>query len=86
MDVKAKHLNGVIAGLLALWEVTESIHAHVLEPVIRKKLQSPYKEEASKILKWLRRYGLARKKGGTDSWAITKRGKDFLKEQGFDLA
>ena len=85
MKVKPKHLNAVIAGLLALWDASGSIHAHVPVPAFRNKLADSYKEEAKKILKWMRSYGFAQRKGGTDSWRITKPGKRFLDELGFDL-
>ena len=51
MEVKPKHLNAGIAGLLALWDASGSIHAHVPVPAFRNKLADSYKEEAKKILK-----------------------------------
>lgn len=80
MEIDARHFNGVIAGLLALYEATNgSIHAHVPEPAFRNKLGRDYKQHSSRILKWLKKYGFAYPKGGTDSWAITQQGVDFLR-------
>jgi len=79
VEVDAKHISGVTAGLLALYEATNgSIHAHVPEPAFRRKLGRDYKQHSSRILKWPKRYGFAYIKGGTDSWAITQQGVDFL--------
>ena len=51
MEVRPKHLNGVIAGLFALWFATGSVHTHVPKPAFRNKLGGSYKEEANKILR-----------------------------------
>ena len=82
MKIDPKHLNGVIAGLLALYEAADgSINSHVPEPAFRKKLRKDYKQHSSKILKWLKKYGFAYIKGGTDSWAITQLGIDYLRNK-----
>jgi hypothetical protein len=82
VEVDAKHLNGVVAGLLALYEATNgSINAHVPEPAFRSKLGRDFKQHSAKILKWLKKYGFAYVKGGTDSWAITQQGIDYLRKR-----
>jgi len=82
VEINPKHLSGVTAGLLALYEATGgSIHSHVPEPAFRSKLGKDYKQHSSKILKWLKKYGFAYIKGGTDSWAITQQGIDYLRKR-----
>jgi len=82
VEIDPDHLSGVIAGLLALYEATGgSTRSHVPEPAIRNKLGKDYKQHSSRILRWLKRYGFAYVKGGTDSWAITRQGIEFLRER-----
>ena len=84
MDVDPRHLNGVIAGLMALYEATGgSVNAHVPEPAIRNKLKGEYKQYLGRILRWLRRYRFAYRKGGTDSWCISRDGLIYLRDLGF---
>jgi len=83
MNVDPKHLNGVIAGLLALYEATGgSVNAHVPEPAFRRRLRGEYRQYSSRMLRWLRRYGFAYRKGGTDSWGVTRVGLAYLRSLG----
>jgi hypothetical protein len=49
MDVDPRHLNGVIAGLLAHYEATGgSVNAHVPEPAFRRRLRGEYRQYSSR--------------------------------------
>ena len=71
-----------IAGLVALYHACDgSSKSHIPIEFFRKKLRGPYKQQADKILKKLRRRGFVHvHKGRTKSYGITKEGINKLRE------
>ena len=71
-----------IAGLLALYYACGgSTKAHVPIEFFRRRLREPYRREARRIIKKLRRRGFVHvHPGRTESYGITKEGIRVLKE------
>jgi len=73
-----------VAGLIALYDACGgSTKAHVPIEFFRRRLRDPYRGEAKRIMRRLRRRGFVHvHRGRTESYGVTMMGIDRLREMG----